>query len=249
MTGNTRDGLAFAPALAAVRRTEHIDSAAFERNNHRAVGLYHRLAAQSGCMIRRREPRAPCRSAVAGNAHENIARAERLIPFGVAVAVEGAGGCVVAHAPVLIVQAGAVDHDGISPRQPIGTETDCDIADLARTRTQPNQRKSRNHPHGMLRVVCYGRIGGGAKSPALVVHRESREIAILPCFAAVGGSRKSYVAASPANRPRPPRHVKCTDNRISPRKRIGLDFGFVIAIGVREIVSADSDSGSLPERG
>src|SRR5580693_2494545 len=81
--GNVRAGV---PALPAVRRGEGGNSrVTFEGNNNGSVGLDERLAAKASGIILRSEAGAPGLPAIARCAHQNVAGAICLIPFGVAV--------------------------------------------------------------------------------------------------------------------------------------------------------------------
>ena len=173
MAVDAGNGFALAPARAAIRGTEYVDAAALERHNHSAVRLHYGLAANPTCMGRGGQTRTPGLPAVAGNAHQNIAAAVSLIPFGVAIAVVETGWCVVAHTPVLVVEVGFVDVNGISPMQAIRGAAHRDIADQPRTAAQADQRQRRDQPLSVL-----------------IVHGETRQVSILPGYAAIGGSRK-----------------------------------------------------------
>ena len=88
-------------------------------NDDGAVRLNQRLAAETARAIGRGEAGAPGFSAIARNAHQNVAGAVGLIPLGVAVTVVGAGRSVVADGPVLVVEVCLVDDDGIAPVQSV----------------------------------------------------------------------------------------------------------------------------------
>src|ERR1700730_16816465 len=97
----------------------------------------------------------------------------------------------------------------------------------------------------MLGVVSDRWVGRGAVGPALIVGGESGKKAVVPRQAAVGGSGKAYVAAAPADIPRPASHVESAHKGISPGERVGLDFRFVRAVCVGQGVHADPGQGGL----
>src|SRR5260221_9471670 len=92
----------------------------------------------------------------------------------------------------------------------------------------------------MLGVVGDGGIGCGAVGSAFVVHGEAGEIAVVPGLAAVDGGGEADVAAAPTDAAGPSAHVEGAHNGVAPGKGVRLDFGFVIAVRVGEIVDADS---------
>src|SRR5208282_9975 len=79
------DRLALAPALAAIRGTEHVDAAALKRHDDRAIGLHQRLTAQPARVVRGGQAWAPGLPAIARNAHQNITASVSLIPLRVAI--------------------------------------------------------------------------------------------------------------------------------------------------------------------
>src|SRR6266849_5530617 len=92
------------PARAAVFRREGGDRVleAFEGNDHRAVGLDDRLAAQAVRRVGGRKRRAPGQTAVGGRDHLFEVALAEVVELRVAVPEEGAGRRVVANRPVLV---------------------------------------------------------------------------------------------------------------------------------------------------
>ena len=120
MSCRVRDDYSRAPGFATVGGLESVDAAAGERDDHCAVWLYHRLAAEATGVISGRYAHAPSQPAVVRCAHQHVAGAVCLIPFCITVAVVRTGRCVVAGGPVLIVKHGVVNNDRLSPVDAVG---------------------------------------------------------------------------------------------------------------------------------
>ncbi len=116
------------PAFTAVRRREGNDTSiavqSLDRHNHRAVGLNQRLAADAESLISRGFRSTPRKSAVGRRAHEDFVVRVGLVPLGVAVSVIGAGSCVVAGNPVLVVPGAAIDDDRLAPMNSVRRAAD-----------------------------------------------------------------------------------------------------------------------------
>jgi hypothetical protein len=110
---------------------------------------------------------------------------------------------------------------------------------------KPHERQRGDQPFTVLGVVGHRRIGGCSVGSVLIVHGQAREVAIFPGFTAVGGSGIADVGAAPADGSGAAGHVKGADDGVAPCEGVGLDFCFVIAVAVGEIVNADSYQRSL----
>lgn len=64
-------------------------------------------------------------------------------------------------------------------------------------------------------------------------------LTLASALAAVGGSGEADVAAALSNAARPASYVERGHDRVPPGEHIGLAFGFVVAVGVGEIVDPD----------
>src|SRR5208337_41075 len=125
------DICAAAPGLSAVGGSEGGNPrVTFEGNDDGSVGLDERFSAETSGVVSGRLTWAPGLSAVARCAHHNVARAVRLIPFGVAVSIVRTTGSVIADDPVLVVEVSGVDGYGTSPVQAVGRTADGDVADV-----------------------------------------------------------------------------------------------------------------------
>src|SRR5215831_355410 len=94
----------------------------------------------------------------------------------------------------------------------------------------------------MLGVVSDGSVGGGGISPSLIVHRDSRQVAVGPGVAAVGGGGEANVGAAPD---RIARHLKCADDGRAPRVGVRLNLGSMLAALVGEVVLAHFQQNGL----
>ena len=178
-----------------------------------------RLAAKASGIVRRSEAAAPGLSTIARRAHQNVAGAVCLVPFGVAVSIIGTAGGVIANAPVLVVEVSGVYGDGIPPMQAIGGTADGNVANVLAVSIQANQRQGRNEPLAVLGIVGNRGIGGRAVAAAFIVDGEPWKQAVLPGCSAIAGRGKTHVGAAPADAARSARHVKGAHNRRAPGER------------------------------
>src|SRR5438552_19197051 len=91
--------------------------------------------------------RTPGLSTVTGSAHQDVAAAESLIPFGIAVAIKPTSGGVVADGPILIVKIGSINRNRLPPMDAVRGAAHSYIADGI------DEGESGNQPLTMFGVV------------------------------------------------------------------------------------------------
>src|SRR5581483_9015315 len=231
LIGNEHTG---GPAHAAISGAEgaHTEEAVVG-HDHGPVGLNQRESTQTTSLIASVDSRRPGQAAVAGGAHEDEVAERGLIPFRVAIAVEGAGGSVVANDPVLVVGAAVVDEDGMAPMKAVGG-----TADRYSKSVVVQNRKAGDEPDAVLSVIGNGRIAGRRVSPALVHPGECGKKAVGPGGATIGGGGETNVSAAAGEHTR---HLKRAHDSGAEGKGVGLNLGAMFAVKIEKIIGTQPD--------
>jgi hypothetical protein len=245
VSGDRRDRGGVAPARAAVGGSEREDRRfvrVVERHHDGPAGLHHGLATEAVGGVCRFAGGAPSQPPVGRGAHLDPVAVPVVIPFDVAVAVEGAGRGVVADDPVLVevgarvARSGRGDGHRVTPgRAAVGRSIDDDGGSPARVR----QRQRGDQPGVVGGVVGDARVAH-AREAATRDSRDAGKEALGPGGAAVGRSRPPDVRRAAVEEAA---HLECGDDGRPRRERVGFDLGRVLAGGVRVGVGAQACQG------
>ncbi len=91
------------PTIGGGKGQQRAFAGILDGNNHRAIGLNQRLAADHRGIIGRRLPGAPGQSPIGGSTHLDEIAIAVVVPLGITMAVEGAGRGIIADRPVFIL--------------------------------------------------------------------------------------------------------------------------------------------------
>src|ERR1700690_2361304 len=154
------------------------------------------------------------------------------------MAIERAGGSVVAGNPVLVGTRSGADDDGIVPVDAVRGAVHRDLVHV-----RDGQR--RNDPHAVSSVEGYDRIAGRAEC-ALLIDGDAGQGTMRPGRASVGGSGKTDVGCATAENAA---HLEGAHNRGTRGKGADLHLSRVLAAWVGESVGAELGQRDVGRRG
>src|ERR1700674_1980063 len=114
--GDGGDRTPSGPAIGGVKGTDSALEGVINRHNHGAIRAHNGLSPDDSGIIGRRGT--PCATTVSGGAHLQQVAGSIIVPFNVAMPVEGAGGRIITDNPLFVevlAPTRRMNCDGIGP--------------------------------------------------------------------------------------------------------------------------------------